>query len=191
MKSVKKELVYSYIINKSEFISVIKYLDNSDDVESIMNDIKDRWKDATHYCYAYILPNAKKSSDDKEPQGTAGMPILDVLEKAELVNVIAVVIRYFGGIKLGVGGLSRAYRKAVSDNVANNSEFIGEIVDGYELLVEVPYKSQSIFEYKYKNIISKEFKDNIIYKIDATLEEKESIDGSYTIISQKEKKIII
>ncbi len=190
MKSIKKELEYKYIINKSDFISVIKYIDDVNDVDLFIDELKKRYKDATHYCYAYIINNYKKCSDDKEPQGTAGLPILNVLEKNELTNVVCVVIRYFGGIKLGAGGLTRSYSKSVSDNLIENKEFIGDIIDGYELDVEVPYSKQSIFEYKYKNIINKEFNDNIIYKINVDFKEKEELENTYNIINVKEKKII-
>ena len=190
MKSIKKELEYKYLINKSEFISVIKYIDDVNDVDLFIDELKKRYKDATHYCYAYIINNYKKCSDDKEPQGTAGLPILNVLEKNELTNVVCVVIRYFGGIKLGAGGLTRSYSKSVSDNLIENKDSIGDIIDGYELDVEVSYSKQSIFEYKYKNIINKEFNDNIIYKINVDSKEKEELENTYNIINVKEKKII-
>ena len=190
MKSIKKELEYKYLINKSEFISVIKYIDDVNDVDLFIDELKKRYKDATHYCYAYIINNYKKCSDDKEPQGTAGLPILNVLEKNELTNVVCVVIRYFGGIKLGAGGLTRSYSKSVSDNLIENKDSIGDITDGYELDGEAPYSHQTIFEYKYKNIINKEFNDNIIYKINVDSKEKEELENTYNIINVKEKKII-
>ena len=86
-------------------------VDNIEDINNILNNIKNEYKDATHYCYAYIIDNTKRFNDDGEPGGTAGMPILNVIEQNNLNHVLIVVVRYFGGIKLGAGGLVRAYSK--------------------------------------------------------------------------------
>ncbi len=102
-----------YIINKSRFLCYIKHIDTQQQAEDFLVEINEKHKDATHCCYAYVLTNTSKASDDGEPSGTAGMPILQVLKKKNLVNLIAIVVRYFGGIKLGAGGLVRAYTNSV------------------------------------------------------------------------------
>lgn len=114
MKSIDQNITNEIIINKSRFICCLIKIQKLDDIDINIEKIKQEYKGATHYCYAYILGNLKKCSDDKEPSGTAGLPILNVLEKNELSNILCVVIRYFGGIKLGAGGLVRAYTNSVT-----------------------------------------------------------------------------
>lgn len=103
------------IINKSRFIAYKCDLDCLEQVKTILEDLKKEHKKATHICYAYVFSKdtiIEKCSDDKEPSGTAGYPILNVIKKKNLTNVFVAVVRYFGGIKLGAGGLTRAYTKA-------------------------------------------------------------------------------
>lgn len=99
-------------INKSEFICTLFPINNNDDAANILQEVRKKYYDATHNCYAYIYGECGeycRCSDDGEPSQTAGVVILDVLKKNELTNVLAVVTRYFGGIKLGASGLVRAY----------------------------------------------------------------------------------
>lgn len=106
------------LAKKSKFISFLYNIDCERSVQEILSDLKIKYKKATHICYAYKICQNKielvKFSDDNEPNGSAGRPILNVIEKSKLKNVLVVVIRYFGGIKLGVGGLFRAYTKSAS-----------------------------------------------------------------------------
>lgn len=170
MYSIKDELTYEYIINKSKFIVKAYYLDDINNIENIIKKVKKEYKDANHYCYAYIIDNKTKSNDDKEPSGTAGIPILNVLLKNKLNNILCVVIRYFGGIKLGSGGLIRAYTNAVSYCLEKN---IIEYVSGYKIRITFDYTQISNIDYLLKNyeIIYKEYNDNIIY--DFIIEQKE------------------
>lgn len=106
------------VIERSKFICRIKPVADEDDAKSFIESVKKEHSLATHNCYAYIadeLGLLQKFSDDGEPQGTAGMPMLDMLKNRKLFKVCAVVTRYFGGVKLGTGGLVRAYGGAVSD----------------------------------------------------------------------------
>ena len=108
-----------YIIDKNAeneiFITKLYYIEDVNNVNDIINELKKEYKKCTHICYSYIIgPNAK-AVDDGEPSGTAGKPILNVLQKKDMTNVLCVVIRYFGGIKLGAGGLVRAYTKSASE----------------------------------------------------------------------------
>lgn len=112
---LKEQVTNTIIIEKSEFIAVITPVTSTDEFSDILKDIKKLYPKATHYCTAYSLENSQGSNDDGEPSGTAGVPILEILNKYNLKNVYAVVIRYFGGIKLGAGGLIRAYAKAAKE----------------------------------------------------------------------------
>ena len=118
-KTVRADGVYeaNYEINRSKFIAHVKHAQDEDQARDFLQSMKKRYFDATHNCSAWILGievEKHKSNDDGEPGGTAGNPILEVIKKNALTNVIIVVTRYFGGIKLGAGGLIRAYSHAAS-----------------------------------------------------------------------------
>ena len=114
---IKMELIkdYTYEIKKSKFIGLYYHVDSVEEVNSILESIKKEHKKARHMPYAYKIDNTAKKSDDKEPSNTAGLPIYNILERKKLDHALVVVIRYFGGIKLGAGGLLRAYNQAGSD----------------------------------------------------------------------------
>lgn len=117
MKLIKETYTNEIVINKSRFISYIYRVDNIDEVNLILQNHKKKYYDATHNCYAYIIGDnmqIQKASDDGEPSKTAGMPILDVLKKNNVTNILCVVTRYFGGILLGAGGLIRAYSESTA-----------------------------------------------------------------------------
>lgn len=102
-------------INKSKFLAYKYELNSTEEVKPILETLKKEHKKARHFCYAYVFNKdsvSEKYSDDGEPSGTAGYPILNVIKKKNLTNILVVVVRYFGGIKLGAGGLTRAYTKA-------------------------------------------------------------------------------
>lgn len=102
------------IINKSRFIGYAKPIETEEEALEFIEEIKTKHRDATHNVYAYVLgenSNIQRFSDDGEPSGTAGIPALEVIKKENLRNVVVVVTRYFGGVKLGAGGLIRAYTK--------------------------------------------------------------------------------
>ncbi|SHE48390.1 uncharacterized protein, YigZ family [Caldanaerobius fijiensis DSM 17918] len=112
--TVKDEGSAEIIINKSRFIGYAKYTPDEKSAHLFINNIKERHNDATHNVYAYILGDSgeiQRFSDDGEPSGTAGMPVLEVIKREQLIYVTVVVTRYFGGILLGAGGLIRAYSK--------------------------------------------------------------------------------
>lgn len=127
--SVIGEYECEYVIERSRFITYIKHVEDEEDAKTFVSSIKKKNSLATHNCYAYVADEdglIRKFSDDGEPQGTAGMPILEVLKNKNLRKTAVVVTRYFGGIKLGAGGLVRAYSKAAVDgaNGAKVAEFI-------------------------------------------------------------------
>lgn len=155
---------YTIVINKSKFICELLYINNQDEIDSKLKDIKHKYKGATHYCYAYIYDNNKRFNDDGEPGGTAGMPILNVLENNNLNHVLCVIIRYFGGIKLGAGGLVRAYTKSVTSCLENT-----KIINKKECqLIKITFsydKVKIIDKIVNKNILLKEFENSITYTI--------------------------
>jgi uncharacterized YigZ family protein len=106
----------------SKFIAIAIPVDSSDDVKLQLEQLRKRYHDARHHCYAYRLgeePYEVRYNDDGEPSGTAGKPIFGQIQSFELTNVLIVVIRYFGGVKLGIGGLIQAYRSAAKDALEN------------------------------------------------------------------------
>ena len=164
MFTIKENVSSELIINKSKFITFIYKIETIDDINTILKELNTKYKDATHICYAYILGNLKKASDDGEPSHTAGMPILNVLENKKLNNVLAVVVRYFGGIKLGAGGLVRAYSNSVSRALEN--AVITKITKEIKQRIEFDYTNINSVNYVLKdyNITYKEFNDNVIYE---------------------------
>lgn len=114
MKLINK---YEEIIKKSRFISYYYEVNTIEEVKEILEELKKEHKKARHIPYAYKIDNNIKKSDDKEPGGTAGTPIYNIIEKKNLNNCLIVVVRYFGGIKLGAGGLLRAYSSGANNVV--------------------------------------------------------------------------
>ena len=153
------------IINKSKFIKNIFYINNLNDINIYLNKIKEKYKDATHHCYAYIINNTKRFNDDGEPNGTAGMPILDCLEKNKLNHTLCIVTRYFGGIKLGAGGLVRAYSNSIS-NALKNSKFF-KLKDGYKIKITFEYNNSKQIDNLVKDyeITKKEYGKVITYEL--------------------------
>lgn len=191
MKTVIKEITNEIVINKSRFIAVITPIKEKEDLNLILNNLKEKYKDATHYCYAYIMDNYQKASDDGEPQKTASMPILNCLVKNNLTDVLCVVIRYFGGIKLGAGGLVRAYSNAVKEVITKNEGSIKELINGFEIILEIPYDKQKDLENLLSCQYSKEYSLSVIYKINCNKELKENLEKLYSLKQIKETKIVI
>ena len=112
---LKEETSNTTIVEKSRFICYLKHVTTEEEYKSYLTSIRKMHHDATHVCSAFVCGSIRRSSDDGEPSGTAGAPILNVLDKNGLDETCALVVRYFGGIKLGAGGLIRAYGNAVSE----------------------------------------------------------------------------
>lgn len=139
--TVKPEGTAEQIIQKSRFLSYVKRTETEEEAQQFIQSIKKKHADATHNCSAYIIgehDQIQKANDDGEPSGTAGVPILEVLKKRELKDTTVVVTRYFGGIKLGAGGLIRAY--ASSSTLGINSTGVVErrLMQEYIVTVEYP-----------------------------------------------------
>ena len=165
MYTIDHNTTYELIVKNSKFITILNKIEDND-IQDIINKLKQIYPDATHYTYAYIIGNFKKSSDDGEPSGTAGIPILKVLESNNLTNVLCVIIRYFGGIKLGANGLIRAYTKATANAIKETK--LNELIDGLNLDITFTYQDSKNIDYVLKDIKinSKSFDDLITYNID-------------------------
>lgn len=155
--TVRGEFSSTITIEKSKFICRVAGVSSEEDAKNFVDRVSKLESGATHNCYAYILngETAFKFSDDGEPHGTAGQPMLEVLKNRNLRNVIAVVTRYFGGIKLGTGGLSRAYSGAVIDCL-NNASVV-------EMVLSVVYCG--FFDYNLFSKISKLFNETYVKPI--------------------------
>ena len=182
-KTILEETVSAEIIEKkSRFIANLFYTESSEEAERIIKDVKKKYHDAKHNCFAYlILENnqvIKKFSDDGEPSGTAGAPMLEMLEKMEIYNVVIIVTRYFGGILLGTGGLVRAYSDALKK--ALTSANIVKKEYGYEASVKLEYSDFEKFKYycnkKNINIINCIYSNIVTCKIEINKEEKSNIE---------------
>ena len=162
MKTIQKNILEEIIINNSRFICYLIPL-KENNINDYLDTIKKEHPKATHYCYGMIYDEIKRSSDDGEPSGTAGQPILNVLEKEELNHILAVIVRYFGGIKLGAGGLVRAYTKAVT-NALKQEEYI-ELISGYEIEITFPYEEENnvLYILNKSEIINKEYLETVTY----------------------------
>ncbi len=183
MKSIQKKITNEIIINKSKFITILTNINDIDKIKEELENIKKTYKDATHYCFAYIINNHEKCSDNGEPSGTAGMPILNVLKQNNLTNILCVVIRYFGGIKLGAGGLIRAYSSSASE--ALNKANIVNLVKGYKIIIEFSYNNIKQIDYLLKNIqIKKDYSNNITYTFNIKEEKLNKIENELSKLSK-------
>lgn len=134
-------------IKRSKFIATLSHVESGEDAEAFVRAVRKRYPDATHNCYAYVadeLGNETRFSDDGEPGGTAGQPMLEVLKKRGVVRAAVVVTRYFGGIKLGAGGLVAAYTDSVTEVL--DAAGIRRMTECAEVTVECDYSDHSAIE---------------------------------------------
>lgn len=181
LKTIKQNTSAVIIQKKSKFIANLFYVQAQEEIEEILKEIKRKYHDARHHCYAYSIMTEtgriNRMSDDGEPNGTAGMPMLNILLKQEMTNVLVVVTRYFGGILLGTGGLVRAYSDATIEAI-KKAELVTE-QRGYEVEITIAYQDLEKFQYYcQKNGISIEkieYEEKVKCKIEITKEEKDRI----------------
>ncbi|MDU3703263.1 MAG: YigZ family protein [Staphylococcus epidermidis] len=164
------------VISKSRFIAYIKPVSTENEAKAFIDEIKIKHKDATHNCSAYTVGpemNIQKANDDGEPSGTAGIPMLEILKKLEIHNVCVVVTRYFGGIKLGAGGLIRAYSGAVRDVIYDMGRV--ELREAIPVTVTLDYDQTGKFEYELASttfLLREQFyTDKVSYQIDVVKNE--------------------
>src|SRR5690625_1377948 len=139
--TVKEAGTHEIIIQKSRFIGYASRVNTEEEAQLFIQKIKKKHYNATHNCSAYIIGDndqIQKANDDGEPGGTAGIPMLEVLKKLSLKNTAVVVTRYFGGIKLGAGGLIRAYSSTTSETIKHIGIVKGELMQGTTLTIAYP-----------------------------------------------------
>lgn len=211
-KSIKGEAIAEIIEKKSKFIATLYEVNSKEEAEKTLQKTRKNYFDAKHHCYAYIvaeqrsLENVQKSkknelinykinsvqqiekcSDDGEPSGTAGAPLLSLLKSTNLTNVIIIVTRYFGGILLGTGGLVRAYTESAKTAI-ENAEIIYKDY-GVQFEIEVSYNNLKEIQFICKNlninIIKTDYQENVKLILESTIEAKEKLEKNDKIISQK------
>lgn len=172
--SIDKEYCFSYTISKSKFIAYAYRFDETSSIKDILTTLKKEEKGATHYCYAYKFTkgivagkvvdenfeNQTSYDDNGEPTGTAGMKILKAITDKDATNVLIVVVRYFGGIKLGVGGLGRAYKYAADEVLKNATEQKLKLI------------SQCVCDYSTFEKVKKFCDENVLKIFDCVFEDK-------------------
>ena len=172
MKVILEPTTAEIVEKKSRFIANVFYVENVEMAEQKLIEIRKKYYDAKHNCFAYVIgANGEqvKSSDDGEPQGTAGHPMLDILKGNELINCIAIVTRYFGGTLLGTGGLVRAYSDSLKAAIANAK--LADIKNAYEVAFDVSYDDYSKIEKLIQNYNNSNIEQNSIYSLDKTFED--------------------
>lgn len=187
MKTIVNDAKDELIISKSRFIGCLYKVNDINEINNILDKLKKEYPLATHICYSYSLINSKKAFDDGEPNGTAGIPILEIFNKLDLVNVLGVVIRYFGGIKLGSGGLIRAYSNAIRNTL--NKTKIKELKKGYLIKITFDYSINNLINNLLDNyeVVEKEFNELITSKFKADeelLKKLKDINQPYEIIEE-------
>lgn len=183
-KTVEKEGVDEFVEKKSRFIGHVKPVKTQQEATEFINSLKSKYWDATHNVYAYVLRenNICRSSDDGEPSGTAGVPVLDVLLKEQLVDVCVVVTRYFGGTLLGAGGLVRAYSHG--SKIAVESGGIITMTPCKIMTVSVNYsfydRMNNLLADSGANVIESDFSDVVNIKFSIKADNKDVLADKLT-----------
>lgn len=193
-KVVTKEGTDEIVEKKSRFIGASYIVESVEDAEKKIAEVSKKYWDARHNCYAYVIGKNSENtrcSDNGEPSGTAGKPILEVITGAGLTNTLVIVTRYFGGVLLGTGGLVRAYTQAAQAAVAASET--GEMVFARQLTIEVAYNMINNVKYFLEqnkiSISDPRYTENVQYDICVKEEDKEKITEG--LIQKCEGKITI
>ncbi len=181
LKTIKENVQAEIVEKRSKFIANIIYVHTVEEAEEYIKNIRKKYYDAKHHCFAYriITDNGivNRASDDGEPTGTAGSPILNIINKNELINVLLVVTRYFGGILLGTGGLTRAYSNSSIEALKKANLVIEE--RGYEIELQINYNDFEKLNYYCRknriNIINVKYTQKVICNIEVNKEEKDKL----------------
>lgn len=185
--TIKQNVTAELIEKKSKFIANLIVVQNKQEAEEKIREIRKKYYDARHNCFCYRIIDKNEStiiereSDDGEPQGTSGAPMLNILRKNNLVNVLAIVTRYFGGILLGTGGLVRAYSEVTLNAISKVEKQI--IIEGYEMETVIEYSEFEKFRYYCNknciNITDLKYEEKIFCKIALNEEKKEKLIKDY------------
>lgn len=181
--SLAGETVTEKVIEKSRFITISRHICGEEEAKAFIAEISAKYSDATHNCYAYVadrLGNTLRFSDNGEPQGTAGMPMLEVLRANGLCEVAVVVTRYFGGIKLGAGGLVRAYSGCVAENIVAAQKVIYQNCCESEYTVDYPEADAAMrfFAGGNCNLLNCDYADKIVYTVAVRAEEESDFNAA-------------
>ena len=200
--TIKENSYDEFVEKKSTFITHLVRITSEEEAREFIQKMKKKHYDATHVCSCYVVGDNNeitRANDDGEPSGTAGAPMLDVLVKNEIKNVCATVIRYFGGTKLGTGGLVRAYGGGVINALKNTT--LVERKDALEIRLELDYSLNGKIEYEIEKtnfiVNNLEYTDKIIYTIYVMEEDYDSFqswianltNGQFKILSTHEKQL--
>lgn len=189
MRYLKEKVSFQYEVNKSIFIAVIYPVNDVNDLNKSLEDAKVSYPKATHYCSASLLGDHQEqqtADDDGEPSRTAGIPILDVLKHHDVTNILCVVIRYFGGIKLGGGGLIRAYTKAAAEVMRKASFYEKKYVPTFKITFH--YKDIDTIDHFLNEkaiVTSKTFTETITYTFYLKPDILSIAEISYLLINQE------
>ena len=172
---LKEDFDHSFVIEKSEFICYVRKCLDETEAKAFIQEIRKMHPDATHHCYAYIAGQhneLQRSNDDGEPGGTAGVPMLEALKFSGLQDICAVTVRYFGGIKLGAGGLIRAYSRSVSETLKLAPKVMTVMMKRYTLTFS--YDLIGKLDYCLKDqadLVSKDYDEKVTYQFLTTVED--------------------
>ena len=176
--TIEESVIGELTEKKSRFIARLLYVQNENEANKKIEEIKKDNRDARHNVYAYRLENAlEKYSDDGEPNGTAGVPILDILRGKQLSNILVVVTRYFGGILLGTGGLVRAYSGVVKEALENAK--IVEMKLCTEYIIMIDYDSYNSLQHYFLNNSIKILSTNFLDKVEITILVVDSLNDKF------------
>lgn len=184
MPKIKEDVSNTIVIQKSKFITYLHKTVDEEDAKEFLRIVKKEHSDATHHCTAMIVGNISRSSDDGEPSGTAGHPMLDVLMHNNMQDILAVVVRYFGGIKLGTGGLVRAYSSSVQEALQKAMIVEEAIFQKYAISFSYDLigKLDNYFRKENIEVINKEYGEKVYYEFvveqDITKDLQELSNGS-------------
>lgn len=177
------------VINKSRFIASIYPAETEEEAKAFIQSKKKEHHDATHNCSSYIIGPTmliQKANDDGEPSGTAGVPMLEVLKKQQLHNVVVVVTRYFGGIKLGAGGLIRAYGSAVSQVIKEIGRII--LLDAIPFEITLDYDQTGRFQHELQQtdyqLVDTSYTDKVTYTINVIASEEDNFISFLNEVNQ-------
>lgn len=179
-REITQKSIGLYKEKNSKFVSYAFHVNSEEEIKKHISNIKYIEKGASHYCYAYVLYNDRsnwKVNDDGEPRSTGGKPILGQINKHKLTNIIIIVVRYYGGIKLGITGLIRSYKSAALDAINNNQIISKKIQDQYEISFQYEHinKMISLVKNNKANIIEKKINTNdckILFEVNRVQSEK-------------------
>lgn len=200
MYRLKEDHMNELEIKKSRFLCYLHRCTSEEDAKAFLGQIKKMHPNARHHCYAFIIGEQneiQRSNDDGEPSGTAGVPMLECLMKHQMQDIIAVTVRYFGGIKLGAGGLIRAYAKSVSNALSTACLTQKQMMLEYE--VNFPYSFIGKMDYLFRShdieILDKRYEEDVIYtyvcKENVDAEIAELTNGSYLPVFLAERIVDI